>query len=116
MTISGLAGKPLARPLATLSPSDGERDGVRGIWCIPPLLIGNWYHMHNMGTLPAVAEASSLSLQYDRPAPKPSTCDLQATYEPSTWEQRATHKPPTCDHHATYMRPSCDPQAPPSLV
>jgi len=28
--------KPLARPSATLSPSDGERDGVRGVRCYSP--------------------------------------------------------------------------------
>src|ERR1035441_1017696 len=43
MTISRLAGLPLTRPSATLSPSDGERDGVRGDWSIPPLLFGNWF-------------------------------------------------------------------------
>src|ERR1039458_3209751 len=38
MTTSGLAGKPLTRPSANLSPSDG----VRGVWSIPPLVFGNW--------------------------------------------------------------------------
>src|ERR1022692_730333 len=42
MTTSGLTGKPLTLPSATLSPSDGERDGVRGVWSIPPLVFGNW--------------------------------------------------------------------------
>jgi hypothetical protein len=30
------------RRSATLSPSDGERDGVRGVWRILPFVIGNW--------------------------------------------------------------------------
>src|ERR1035441_6035949 len=51
LTITGLAGKPLTRPSATLSPSDGERDGVRGVWCIPPFLIGNWYHPPNLAII-----------------------------------------------------------------
>src|ERR1017187_10987397 len=42
MTIGGLAGRPLTRPSALLSPSDGERDGVRGVWSIPPFVFGNW--------------------------------------------------------------------------
>src|ERR1035438_6980763 len=42
MTTSGLTGTALTRPSATLSPSDGERDGVRGVWSIPPLVFGNW--------------------------------------------------------------------------
>src|ERR1017187_10631603 len=42
MTIGGLAGRPLTRPSAPLSPSDGERDGVRGVWSIPPFVFGNW--------------------------------------------------------------------------
>src|ERR1019366_1643073 len=45
MTIGGLFVKPLTRPSATLSPSDGERDGVRGVQIIPPLLFGNWYEL-----------------------------------------------------------------------
>ena len=45
MRIGGLAGKPLTRPPATLPPSDGERDGVRGVWSIPPFVFAKWYKM-----------------------------------------------------------------------
>jgi hypothetical protein len=43
MTTGGLNGLPLTRPSATLSPSDGERAGVRGLCWIHPILFGKWY-------------------------------------------------------------------------
>ena len=42
MTTGGLAGHPLTRPSATLSPTGGE-GRVRGRLDISPFLIGNWY-------------------------------------------------------------------------
>ena len=41
--------QPLTRPSATLSPSDGERDGVRGVRVIQPILFGKWYHLASSG-------------------------------------------------------------------
>ena len=47
ITTGGMAGKPLNRRSATLSPSDGERAGVRGGCVIPPLPFANW-HQHQL--------------------------------------------------------------------
>ena len=44
MITGELNDQPLTRPSATLSPSDGERDGVRGVRVIQPILFGKWYN------------------------------------------------------------------------
>jgi hypothetical protein len=51
----GLASQPLTRLSATPSPSDGERDGVRGFRMIGPFLMGKWYELN---------EGSSLGLPF----------------------------------------------------
>src|ERR1017187_1972918 len=104
MTISGLAGIPLTRPAATLSPSDGERDGVRGVSSIPPLLFGHWYKNHAGARWkhPSAAEGREGAKRQNKPNPMDSLWTPYGLPMDSLWTSYGT----TPSQHRALPRPS----------
>src|ERR1039458_5529416 len=100
MTISGLAGIPLTQPAATLSPSDGERDGVRGVSSIPPLLFGHWYKNHAGARWkhPSAAEGREGAKRQNKPNPM----DFLWTSYGLPMEQHRRNTVPSPGHHRGY--------------